>query len=285
MTDLTRGYLGAGKGDLGVVQAIFEQSPLNVGLPAQWLARAFFTNNFMPYAKTHWRYDGRDSNCDDLANAFLAAWNYLKVVKRPAGLDPLPLAGKISGVPDESYFITRPLPVFAGPARGNVRAHVGDPTDGRCMFPVHWVAKVGLMHFDPTFDRITANTADIVERGLTKLTPVLLMAKDKSRLYVRNLDAATGFSDSWNEFDAAGWISAADWKTQTHRDGMHTRMGELAAVDTALHRFEQEGMAALPALKTAFSTWVAHNPKQVAARNSGHVVTGLGGFLGVPVPG
>lgn len=281
MPDLTQGYLGPRRGNQAVVDAIFRQSPLNVGLPGHWLPRAMFTNNFMPYAKTHWAYDGSACNCEDLSSALCAFWSYIKGVKRPVGLEPLPAGEKVSCLVGRGM-ITRPIRVFAGPAGGNVRALGTAALDGRCLFPIHWVCKIGLTFFDPTYDRYTVNRADISERELTKPAPGIWLSIDKRYLYTHNLAAAPQFSDSWCEMDAAGWMTAKDWKAKTSR-ALHTRSKDLQAVDAALGAFEQQGAAALDALKTAFKGWADRNPRESAARNVDNCVSAMAGFLGVAI--
>jgi hypothetical protein len=172
--------------------------------------------------------------------------------------------------------------VFGGPAHGNVRAQNTGMMDGRCLFPIHWICKIGMMYFDPTYDRSTANPEDIVERKLTKLTPGLWISKDRQFLYAHNRVPALKFSDSWNELSVTGWISFQDWKAKTARSG-HFRSGDLEKVDAALQAFEQQGADGLAALKTAFKNWADRNPKEACLRNVDNCVKGLATFLGVMV--
>lgn len=284
MTDLSRGYLGNAKGNCLVVDAILRQAPLNLGLPGHWLVKAFFNNNFMPYAKAHWAYEGSTCHCEDLSNALLAAWDYMKS-KRPGGLDVLPRAEKVGCPFGGGGIITRALPVFAGPARGNIRRQRTGATDGRCLFPIHYMCKIGASFLDPTYDRITSLLEDCVERRLIKEScpPFFWLAADRHLLYVRNTaDPAPGFSDSWQELDTTGWIRADAWKLKTARSG-HTRSSDLQRVDAALLAFESQGASALPGLKTTFKHWADHNPKEAFARNVDNCVGGLAGFLDVAV--
>ena len=280
MPDSTRGYHGGGKGNCTILDAILKQAPLNVNLPPAWLPQKLFTLNFMPYAKSHWAYDGSACNCEDLSSALCAVWDYVKSVKRAGTEMPLPRAEKVSCL-SSGGMITKPNRVFAGPARGNVRLQGTGTTDGRCLFPVHWICRIGLGYYDPTYDRMTTNPKDIVERALTKLTPGLWIAQDRSFLYARSAtDPAPGFSDSWHEMNGAGWSSAQDWKTKTART-MHTRSSDLRQVDLKLKSFEDDGASALEALKTAFKNWVARNPKEASSRDVDNCVKGLATFLGV----
>lgn len=280
MPDLTQGYLGPGKGNQAIVDAIFRVTPLNVSLPVQWLSKFLFTNNFMPYAKSHWAYEGSLCNCEHLSSALNAVWSYVKGVKRPKGLEPLPAAEKVSclGTISTDGIITKAERVFAGVAHGNVRAQTSGLTDGRCLFPVHWVCKIGTLYFDPTYDRFTTNPEDIVQRKLTKLTPGLWISKDRQFLYAHNWLRAPQFSDSWNEMNASSWISSQDWKAKTARS-FHTRSGDLQKLDAALQAFEQQGADALAPLKTAFKNWHDRNPKEASSRNVDGCVTGLAKFL------
>ena len=143
-----------------------------------------------------------------------------------------------------------------------------------------WICKIGIMYFDPTYNRSSLTPGDVVERILAKLTPALWLSEDRRFLYARNLDAAPRFTDSWNEMNAKGWISSADWKTKTARFG-HSRSADLVQVDTALQAFEKQGAATLAALKTAFKNWFARNPQEASSRNVDNCVTGLASFLGV----
>jgi len=280
MPDLTMGYQGPGRGNMSVVDAIFRHAPLNVALPAHWLPKAAFTNNFMPYAKIHWSYDGSNCNCEDLSSALWAFWSYIVSSKRPQGLDPLPRAEKTPcSAPN---IITRALPVFAGPAFGNIRHQQTNSPDGRCLFPVHWVFQVGRLYLDPTFDRITENPTDLVIAHYTRLTPNLFRSEDQRYLYARNPIATDRFSDSFNELDAAGWLPAQEWKSRTARS-LHTRSMDLINLDRALAAFEQQGYSAFAELQSAFRQWVQNNHKEAAARNAGDCVVALGAFLGVQV--
>jgi hypothetical protein len=221
MPDLTQGYSGGGKGNCKILDDILKQAPLNVNLPAAWLPQKLFTLNFIPYAKSHWTYDGSRCNCEDLSSALWAVWDYIKSVKRSAKESPLPKADKVSCL-TTGGMITKAKPVFAGHARGNVRLQSTGLTDGRCLFPVHWICKIGNVYCDPTYNRMPVNPQDIVEREIKKLSPCLFVAKDGSFLYARSTtDRAPGFSDSWREMKGAGWISSANWKTKTRAFAAH----------------------------------------------------------------
>jgi hypothetical protein len=280
MSHLTQGYHGNGRGNCRILDAILAKAPVNLGLPASFLAAKLFELNFMPYAKAHWQYDGSACNCEDLSGALTAVWDYVKTVKRSRNEPVLPKAEKVRCI-EGNGIITRATRVFAGPARGNVRLQNTGALDGRCLFPVHWVCKIGNTYFDPTYDRTTQNARDIVQREIRRVTPVLWRSTDNRYLYARDAqNPAQNFSDSWHEMDARGWISAADWKTKTART-LHTRSSDLQRVDTALKAFEDQGATALNALTTAFRTWATNNPKEVSSRNVDDCVGGLGRFLGV----
>jgi hypothetical protein len=282
MPDLTQGYRGGGKGNLRILEAILKQAPLNVNLPGHWLPQKLFTLNFMPYAKRHWRYDGSACNCEDLSSALTAIWDYIKTTKRSPREGALPRAEKVRCLVKKGL-ITKPTSVFAGPAKGNVRLQPSGSTDGRCLFPVHWICKIGNRYFDPTYDRMTQNPQDIVQRTITKRSPGLWISTDGASLYVRDAqNPAPGFSDSWREMNAGGWITAADWKEKTARS-LHTRSGDLQRLDAALESFESQGANALEPLRTSFSQWATRNPKEASSRNVDNCVSGLGAFLGVAI--
>ncbi len=280
MPDLTRGYHGGGKGNCTILDAILRQAPLDVNESAHRLPQKLFTLNFMPYARIHWAYDGSACNCEDLSSALVAVWDYIKSAKRATSESVLPTVEKVSCLPG-SAMITQAKPVFAGPAAGNVRLQSTGMLDGRCLFPTHYICKIGTSYFDPTYDRMPPRPADIVQRELKKHSPGIFIAKDKSRLYAFSASTpARGFSDSWHEMDATGWISAMDWKTRTARS-IHSRSRDLQAVDAALQAFEgRQGADALDALKRAFKGWATRNPKEASSRNAGNCVGGLATFLG-----
>jgi hypothetical protein len=256
------------------VEAICGQAFLDVNIPDAPMARRVFTRHLMPYAKIHWQYDGKDCNCADLAQAMVDVWYYIKSTKKPRfALSPAEnttVAGPL---------IARPLPVFAGPARGNINASGTGELDGRCYFANHSICKIGTTYFDPTYDQISADPQYFVERKV-KILGALRIATDGSLLYARNLAAAPKFSDSWDEMPGAGWINAADWRSKTARTG-HTRSDGLQAVDAKLLDFQNQGSSALKALRTAFTNWYSHNPKEAQTRDKDGCVTGLKTFLGV----
>ncbi|MCX6632555.1 MAG: hypothetical protein NTW28_33540 [Candidatus Solibacter sp.] len=283
MPDLTQGYQPGGNGNNRIVEKIYQESSLDPRLPENQLAHSLFKWNFMPYARRNWAYDASMCNCEDLAMALQAAWSYLRT--RPGGPTNLAMLGKAEKLKCSPYaMITKPWQVFAGPARGNVRRPLDGKLDGRCLFPNHWVCKIGLTYFDPTFDRTTTNSADAVERHLMRLNLHLWVTKDAPRfLYLQNrADPAPQFADSWNELDAAGWISAEDWKAKTARFG-HSRSADLVKLDAALDAFQKDGFPAFPPLKQAFTDWYARNPKEASTRNFEDCVAGLASFLKVPV--
>ncbi|MCU7923831.1 MAG: hypothetical protein KZQ88_14170 [Candidatus Thiodiazotropha sp. (ex Dulcina madagascariensis)] len=284
MPDLTKGYQGNGRGNLAVLNAILGQLAVSWKGPRNSLPQELFTKNFMPYAKAHWAYDASRCNCEDLARAFWATWNY--VGHKRQGLGPrevLPKANveKCFGITDNKGMITKSKRVFNGPARGNVRNSAAGTLDGRCLFPVHYLCKIGNRYFDPTFDRATASRDDCVERKLDKLQPALWLSEDGQFLYERNQTPAAGFADSWNEFSAADWVSHAQWKDLTARSG-HWRSAELKAVDSALESYgrarTQDNLATL---KTAFQKWFLKKQGEVTHRNKESCINRLALNLGL----
>jgi len=285
MPDLTGGYLGNGRGNTRVLDAILARPGVTWKAPAGTLAHELFTKNFMPYAKVHWAYHGSQCNCEHLARAFHATWNY--VGHKRKSLNPretLLKAGveKCFGAMGRSGgMITRALAVFSGPAHGNVRNPTTNALDGRCLFPVHYLCQVGSRYFDPTFDRETALRDDCVERKLDKLNLTLWLCRDGTRLYVHNETPAPGFSDSWNEFNANDWVTYAQWKDLTARSG-HWRSGQLKAVDKALEAYEgAKNPKNLSTLKTAFQKWYTNNKSEVTNRNKESCIDRLAFTLGL----
>ena len=188
---------------------------------------------------------------------------------------------KCFGMTHNIGMITRALRVFSGPVRGNVRNPATAALDGRCLFPVHYLCKIGTRYFDPTFGRSTIVRDDCVEREIKRLGLTLWLDKDKTRLYVRNLTTAPGFSDSWNEFRADQWITHADWKSLTARTG-HVRSTELRAVDSALKAYENaRNPMNLSALKAAFQKWYTKKKGEVAHRNKESCIHRLALNLGL----
>jgi hypothetical protein len=276
MGDLTR----YGSGDTAVVEAIFNQAPLDVTRPGPLLASALFKGNFIPYAKAHWAFDGSQCNCDDLASALLDAWVYLKSVKRPRNLPELPPGEKVACLAGGGM-VTRVLPFFSGPTQGNVRQARDGQLDGRCLLARHWVLKVGLVHFDAAFNRSANDPAEIVERQITKLAPALWLSKDKHWLYLRNPNAAPQFSETWDERPARGWLLPPDWAAKT-ANATATRSPELQQVDAALQLVAREGAPGFEPLKHAFAHWYSNHHEDARVRDQDHCVTGLAMFLGVP---
>ncbi len=283
MPDLTGGYFGDGRGNTRVLDEILARPAVTWKGPGMTLAQELFSKNFMPYAKAHWAYDASHCNCEDLARAFHATWNYVGHMRKGLGpAQPLPRAEVVRcfGAMG-SGMITNPLPVFAGPAHGNVRAAPTGVLDGRCLFPVHYVCSVGATHFDPTFDRSTMNRDDCVQRKVSKLGPDLWLSEDGRFLYERDLAPAAGFADSWDELRGDDWISLADWKRLTARTG-HWRSPDLNAVDTALGAYETaRNPLNLDTLKAAFQTWYKNNPSEVSHRNVDHCIHRLALNLGL----
>jgi hypothetical protein len=284
MPDLTQGYLGKGGGNTRVLEAILAQPAVTWRGPAGTLPQELFKRNFMPYAKAHWAYDASHCNCEDLARAFWATWNYVIFKRQDLGpREALPGGSveKCFGMHDNVGMITKARRVFAGPARGNVRDTVRGNLDGRCLFPIHWLAKIGNRYFDPTFDRETGIRDDCVERRLSKLGPTLWLSQDETFLYERNRTPAPGFGDSWNEISAANWVTIAQWRDLTSRSG-HWRSSDLKAVDGALEAHERSRTSVnLAALKTAFQKWYTRNKGEVSHRNRGSAITRLALNLGM----
>ncbi len=148
------------------MDAILKQLAVSWKGPKNSLPQELFKKNFMPYAKAHWAYDASHSNCEDLARAFHATWSY--VCHKRQGLGPRETLPKASvencfGNSENKGMITKSKRVFGGPARGNVRNPANGTLDGRCLFPVHYLCKIGSNYFDPTFDRSTAIRDDCIE--------------------------------------------------------------------------------------------------------------------------
>lgn len=143
MPDLTGGYQGNGRGATRVLDAILERPAVTWRGPVTTLPRELFSKNFMPYAKAHWANHGSRCNCEDLARAFLATWNYVghrRKVKNPREVLPKASVEKCFGMTQNVGMITKSaLGVFNGPARGNVRDPATNTLDGRCLFPVHYL--------------------------------------------------------------------------------------------------------------------------------------------------
>jgi hypothetical protein len=247
------------------------------------LAGELFTRNFMPYAKAHWAYEASTCNCEHLARAFHATWDYVSYKRQ--GLGPrenLPKAsvercfGSQAGA-----MISRAWRVFAGPANGNVRDPSTGRLDGRCLFPVHYLTKIGARYFDPTFDRMTQNRDDCVAKKISRLRPGLWLSEDQQNLYIRTERRAPQFADSWLEYSAGDWISHHDWMGLSARSG-HWRSSDLKSVDAALEAHERQPNGQnLQSLKNAFQTWYGRNPKEVSHRNTDHCIGRLALNLGL----
>ncbi len=284
MPDLTGGYLGDGKGNTRILDAILAQRAITWKTPANLLAEELFKKNFMPYAKAHWSYQGSQCNCEHLARAFLGTWNYTGFKRKSINArESLPKASvdKCFGMTQNVGMITRALRVFNGPARGNVRNPATKALDGRCLFPVHYLCKVGTKYFDPTFDRVTSSRDDCVESKLKRLCLTIWVTEDENCLYERNQEKAPGFSDSWNEFKATDWVTYTQWKSLTARS-KHWRSSDLKGVDKALESYEKEKNAKnLSTLKSAFQKWYTKNKNEVAHRNKESCINRLALNLGL----
>lgn len=283
MPDLTGGYRGKGQGNTRILDAILDRPAVTWRAPAMTLAGELFARNFMPYAKAHWAYDASTCNCEDLARAFHAIWEY--VGHKRQGLGPRENLDKASVErccgSHAGAMISRPWRVFSGPANGNVRNPVTGNLDGRCLFPVHYLTKIGVRYFDPTFDRMTQNRDDCVAKRISRLRPGLWLSEDQQNLYVRIERRAPQFADSWMEYSAGNWISSTDWKSLSARSG-HWRSLDLKGVDTALEGYEETPDAQnLLNLKNAFQTWYAKNPKEVSLRNQEECISRLALNLGL----
>jgi len=273
MAGLTPGYQGGGKGNTKVLDAILKgKRSIWLGPPAT-LASELFNKAFMPYAKSKWQYKGDTCNCEDLARAFWATWDYVRH-KRGGKNWPKGEAVKCS----QGGLITKAWDAL-NRTQGNVRTGPGKSLSKHSLFPVHWVCRIGNQYFDPTFDEVSNNRNACVHVEIKKLGPTLWLSRDGKRLYERNLDAAPGFTDSWNEFKAEEWVTYAEWKKLTARSG-HTRSGELSRVDAALEAYGNNP-GKLNDLKTAFKDWYKHNPKEVANRNRDSCINRLALNLGL----
>ncbi len=284
MSDLTHGYQGQGTGNTVVLDAILARSAITWKAPARTLPQELFTKNFMPYAKAHWAYDASTCNCEDLARAFSATWNYVTHKRSSWGpKEVLPKASveKCFGRTYSVGMITNAIGVFSGPAHGNLRNPTTGALDGRCLFPVHYLCKIETRYFDPTFDRQTWSRDDCVERKVIKLNLKLWLSEDGAFLYERNELPAPGFADSWNEHSAADWISHADWKDLTARSG-HWRSPDLNKVDSTLEAYEKSKTPErLAALKAAFGKWYIRKQGEVTHRNKASCITRLALNLGL----
>ena len=287
MPDLTGGYRGKGQGNTRILEAILARPGVTWRGPPATLAQELFSRNFMPYAKTHWAYEGSTCNCEHLARAFHATWDY--VAHKRQGLGPRENLGKAAvetclSTGASGGMISRPFRVFSGPANGNVRNPATGNLDGRCLFPVHYVAKVGNRYFDPTFDRTTMNRDDCVERKIRRLGPTHWLSQDGQYLYERSERRAPQFADSWLEFSAGDWVTHDQWMTLTARSG-HLRSGDLKKVDAALETARGGQYAGgVQALKAAFERWYRKNPKEATTRNKESCVTRLALNLGLADP-
>jgi hypothetical protein len=270
------GYNGPYGGSTAVVEAICKQAFLDVTLPAAPLAARIFNKHFMPYAKLHWQYDGMRCNCEHLSGALLDTWYYIKTTKSPRNVLPPAEVVLVKGP-----LVARALPIFAGPAKGNINAMNSGNLDGRCYFALHALCKIGTTYFDPTYNQSSFSGEYFVEARV-RTVESLRITEDSKLLYARNLTPAPQFSDSWDEMNAKGWISAGDWKIKTARTG-HYRSKDLENVDTALANFQDQGASGLAALKSAFQQWYSRNSNEADARNRDGCIEGLARFLGVPL--
>ncbi|MBK8492202.1 MAG: hypothetical protein IPL49_15295 [Saprospirales bacterium] len=283
MKDLTKGYGGNGKGNCMVLEEILKwnrntilEDMVKSKTGSALLAKHLFEKNFMPYAKRNWKYHGSNCNCEHLSSAFSAVWDYIKFTYERKDLPK----AEVTRIPPVNYLVTKGnLKVFAGPAKGNVRKAAKEAPDGRCLFSVHYLCKIGTRYFDPTFDLVCTNPKDIiVEDEVTKLSSGLCKAKKGKLLYAHSKEMAVQFSDSWIELNAFGWISVGEWINKTSRT-MHTRSNDLKKVDRGLKDFEERGSEGLEPLTKAFEDWYKNNPKEALSRNQGGVVENLKKFL------
>jgi hypothetical protein len=268
------GYNGPYGGSTDVVKAICNQGFLPMSWAETVLADWVFSNNFMPYARAHWVYDGRDSNCGDLSEAFIDTWYYIRTTKHPQS----PLSPAMNHtVPGP--LLSAPRNVFAGPACGNVRAVRTGALDRRCIFGNHQMCRIATRYYDPTYNHMDHDPEYFLESKVTTVGQ-LRIKPDFSFVYVRSTTGVTGFGDSWDEMNGAGWISAADWLIKTARTG-HTRSRDLQRLDRALAGFEAQGHDGLAELRAAFQNWYDHNDKEASTRNKDGCVIGLKNFLGL----
>jgi hypothetical protein len=265
-------FTGGGRTD--IVQAIWNEHPLDLTLPDSVLADAVFGQNFMPYARRNWVYEGGMSNCQHLADAFIDTWYYIKRANPKVALPAMTVccvAGPL---------VSRPLPVFDGRTRGNIRAMGTGEFDGRCYFALHHMCALLNKYYDPTYGRTELFSDYFLETLVDPIGEMLRRTPDKSRIFARSSASVTGFSDSWLEMNGLGWISAAEWKSRTSQDRTwHFRSGDLLRLDKALAGFEAHGADALIELRDAFRIWYNRNPKETSTRNKGGCVEGLRTFL------
>ena len=278
MSGLT-GYQGSGP--TPILIAILAQHPLDTTLPSSTLAEKLFDNNLLPYAKTHWAYNGITCNCQNLAEAMVASWAYLKTA---TGRGDMPQASQENCSTQGKSVITINRPVLGGVAKGNIRLQSTGQPDGRCLFANHTVCQIGSEYFDLTYMRRTKDKADCILRDLkTKIGDAIWVVENAPGrlLYVRDAQTTTaGFGDCYHELNGRGWLTAQDWKSKTSRMG-HTRSRDLESMDAALKALEARGWVAFLALKTAFSTWVKHNPDEAKTRDADHCVRDMASFLGI----
>jgi hypothetical protein len=273
MADLTQGYKGGGKGNTQVLDAILKKKRSLWLSPPGLLASQLFNKVFMPYAKRTWTYDGATCNCEHLARAFIATWDYVRF-KRAAKNLPKAEAVKCPG----GGLITQAWDAL-NRTQGNVRTGPGKSLSKHSLFPVHWLCKIGSQYFDPTFYKVTNSPNACIHLKIKKLGRTLWLSVDRSRLYERNLNAAPGFADSWDEFKAEEWVTYDEWKKLTARSG-HTRSGKLRLVDEELEAYGKNP-GKLQALKDAFKDWYTRNPKEVAKRNTDSCINRLALNLGL----
>jgi hypothetical protein len=162
---------------------------------------------FMTYAKSKWKYNGRDCNCTDLAQAFRLTWYGVRhslAERKPmhrTSLKPDTVLGNT-----HQYFITKKEYKLFAPAdaNGNVRDSNGN-LNGKCYFPEHWVCQIGSQYFDPTFGNIYTEKDTFIEHKLNVLfmqgERKVLCSLDKKLLYTRRNEVCGPFGDSWNEIE------------------------------------------------------------------------------------
>ncbi len=282
MASLT-GYLGNGNG-VDILNNILGLSPLNLTQPAKDLADNLFKHNFLPYATTHWPYNGVNCNCQMLSDALAATWTYIKYQTRTQRND-LPAATLVKCADTGKAVITNKADVLGGIANGNIRLQSTGQTDKRALFENHTVCQIGATFYDPTFMRSTNIKGDCILRILTEKPGdgAIYVARNVpgTLLYVLDKIAMTpGFGSSYHELNGRGWLSAQEWKTKTARLA-RSRSQDLQRVDAALNTFEQQGWSGLLALKTAFTTWAKHNPDEAKGRDADHCVRDMAAFLNI----
>lgn len=283
-TNLT-GYRGDGR-STPVLDGILNQHKLNLNMPGDWLIRELWNGNLVPYARAHWAYNGATCNCQDLAEAIVATWAYIRTRRSPdagetsrAEQDTC-LAGNALGA---TGIVCKAMPALGGIARGNVFQGTTGMQDGRALFGDHTIARIGIGYYDLTYVRTTTNKTDIVDSYLgKKVAGTFWFTLNNARMFIRNAALRPpGFVDSWWEMDSTGFITPQDWAERSGRGTLHTRSKELRELDATLQYFFDNGWVGYLPLKTAFTNWIKKNPKEAKERNARGCVEGLAHFLHV----